>query len=423
NLDQVIPPQDLIQLKNALFAIDPGTPGLTCFRIRISNGKLNWIAANLKKRGEAGDVLTLDMSDIQSLKSDISSAYYDEMTGLLNKQAITDFATKLTRTEPAPTFYLCMLDIDYFKNVNDTFGHLVGDEVITEVAHIIQDNVGTAGKVGRIGGDEFMLVLERVRNEATLRKVLALVRDGVEDRFRQFRGRMNITVTIGAALFPDYVQDYDSLFKLADKMLYLGKTKGRNRYIIYTPEVHGAVDASPQATQTVMLKSSDGQEKIALELNLMANFLHRAHLPIAEAIKRVLVTYGLDELFVFFSQLDESRYGIRRVDLPDGQSQIEETSTEMRILESDVFQPLYDANQTATVNFFDLKKDQHAALMQYMEENERRYLLVYRMSKSKNKGGYVVYANKRDNSRRLSVSDVLNLVYFARMIELTSVDR
>ena len=99
NLDQIIPPQDLMQLKNAIFAIDPGMPGLTCFRIRTSKGTLDWIAANVWKKGEYRELISMELSDIQTLKTDVNSSQFDEMTGVLNKQ--TTDATFMRMKEDA----------------------------------------------------------------------------------------------------------------------------------------------------------------------------------------------------------------------------------------------------------------------------------------------------------------------------------
>ena len=304
NLDQVVPPQDMMQLMNAVFAIDPGARGLSCFRLRTATGKLNWIAANVEKVEDQDDVINMELSDIQTLKTEGALAHYDEMTGILNKQAIKDYATTLTQQYPRKKFYFCLMDIDHFKSVNDTFGHMVGDEVIIDVAHIIRDCVGTDGMVGRIGGDEFMLVLEKVDNKPKAREVLSSIRETVETKYKQFRDTLDITVSIGCSFYPDYTSNYDELFKLTDKMLYLAKIKGRNRYIIYTPEIHGDVNAEPKVA-TVTYHAASGNSKMQLMLKLMSKFLHKTDISIQMAVENILGTYDLDEIFVFYENLEE----------------------------------------------------------------------------------------------------------------------
>jgi len=421
NLDQVVPPQDMMQLMNAVFAIDPGARGLSCFRLRTATGKLNWIAANVEKVEDQDDVINMELSDIQTLKTEGALAHYDEMTGILNKQAIKDYATTLTQQYPRKKFYFCLMDIDHFKSVNDTFGHMVGDEVIIDVAHIIRDCVGTDGMVGRIGGDEFMLVLEKVDNKPKAREVLSSIRETVETKYKQFRDTLDITVSIGCSFYPDYTSNYDELFKLTDKMLYLAKIKGRNRYIIYTPEIHGDVNAEPKVA-TVTYHAASGNSKMQLMLKLMSKFLHKTDISIQMAVENILGTYDLDEIFVFYENLEKSRYGICRKDLEDGKFQIENTDGSMPYLESEQFQQLFNENNVAIANIFDLNRDTYGETVSYLEQKEIRFMVVYHMLETR-KPGYLVYINKRENSARLSESDIADLIYFGRMLELTSSDR
>lgn len=421
NLDQVVPPQDMMQLMNAVFAIDPGARGLSCFRLRTATGKLNWIAANVEKVEDQDDVINMELSDIQTLKTEGALAHYDEMTGILNKQAIKDYATTLTQQYPRKKFYFCLMDIDHFKSVNDTFGHMVGDEVIIDVAHIIRDCVGTDGMVGRIGGDEFMLVLEKVDNKPKAREVLSSIRETVETKYKQFRDTLDITVSIGCSFYPDYTSNYDELFKLTDKMLYLAKIKGRNRYIIYTPEIHGDVNAEPKVA-TVTYHAASGNSKMQLMLKLMSKFLHKTDISIQMAVENILGTYDLDEIFVFYENLEKSRYGICRKDLEDGKFQIENTDGSMPYLESEQFQQLFNENNVAIANIFDLNRDTYGETVSYLEQKEIRFMVVYHMLETR-KPGYLVYINKRENSARLSEADIADLIYFGRMLELTSSDR
>ncbi|MBQ8118271.1 MAG: GGDEF domain-containing protein [Lachnospiraceae bacterium] len=421
NLDQVVPPQDMIQLKNAVFAIDPGASALTCFRIRTSTGKLNWIAANVKKEDNYEETIKMELSDIQTLKEDDDTVRLDPMTGLLNKKAITDYAIHLTALPNPVGFYFCLMDIDHFKNVNDTFGHMKGDEVIADVAHIIRDCVGSNGTVGRIGGDEFMLVLEHVQDKPKAREVMASVRETVEEKYKTMPEGMNITVSIGSAYYPDFADGYDTLFKLTDKMLYLAKQKGRNRYIIYTPEIHGNLNDEVKVAAATRQAVSESA-KLKLVLQLMSRFLHKTDIPIRVAIEDVLVAYDLDELFIYYMDLSKCRYGIRRVDLDADNFRIEDKQENMTFLDSPLFQELFDENHVAVLNLFDLNKEKHKELIEYMEQHGRRFMVVYHMVECR-KPGYVVFTNERENSRRLSESDILDLIYIARMIEITSSDR
>ena len=111
SLDDIIPPQDLLLLKNTLFALNPGEGNLCCFRMRVASGKLNWNAANLQKEdGDSGQI-RMEFEDIQSFRKVKDSGVFDPMTGLYNKQAITDYAHEMVE-HPGKGFYFhCWISI------------------------------------------------------------------------------------------------------------------------------------------------------------------------------------------------------------------------------------------------------------------------------------------------------------------------
>ncbi len=129
------------------------------------------------------------------------------------------------------TFSLAALDIDHFKNINDTYGHPVGDFVLKELARWLKENIRSTDILARTGGEEFAIllpetikvsafsVLERLKNEITSK---TFVKPGEKHRLK-------ITLSIGLASFPEDSDDKEDLFKKADDALYLAKQKGRNR--------------------------------------------------------------------------------------------------------------------------------------------------------------------------------------------------
>lgn len=170
------------------------------------------------------------------------AAEKDSATGLLNKRAMTEFVKNKIRyyneTGKKEEFWLVICDIDYFKNVNDTYGHLFGDEVIYRFAQTIRTWVSDKGVVGRIGGDEFMIMLEHT-DLTELRSILIGIREELEWAFQNKAQDYRFTTSIGVAKYPKDAEDYERLFKIADKALYIAKEKGRDRFIIYTKELHG----------------------------------------------------------------------------------------------------------------------------------------------------------------------------------------
>ncbi len=133
---------------------------------------------------------------------------------------------------------LMILDIDYFKDINDSYGHKYGDEILCKVARIIERTIGYNGMAGRFGGDEFLIVLNTIDTDE-VKNIARNVRMGIQWITAGSKDERLITCSIGIARFPNNVINSIDLFKLADKCLYIAKNKGKNRYIIYTPEIHG----------------------------------------------------------------------------------------------------------------------------------------------------------------------------------------
>lgn len=186
------------------------------------------------------------MGDETARGSDNDMATKDSATGLLNKKAMTDYVASRIRyfeeTGKKEKFWLIICDIDYFKHVNDTYGHLFGDEVIYRFAQTLKTWFGQRGIVGRIGGDEFMVMTEGINDITELRCILTGMRKELEWAFQDKVQDYRFTTSIGVAQYPGDACDYERLFRTADKALYIAKDKGRNRFIIYTKELHGELE-------------------------------------------------------------------------------------------------------------------------------------------------------------------------------------
>jgi diguanylate cyclase (GGDEF)-like protein len=150
----------------------------------------------------------------------------DPLTGLLNRRALLEPVDG----QPAEVMALVIADIDRFKAVNDTHGHLTGDEVIKMVGQAMLAGLGTFGRVGRIGGEEFALV----SSSGATDKLMACLWDFCEriatTPIVVGSASVKVTISIGVASRKDG-QDFDALFAEADRALYLAKAAGRNRVV------------------------------------------------------------------------------------------------------------------------------------------------------------------------------------------------
>lgn len=155
----------------------------------------------------------------------------DYLTGLNNNRKFQEHTQNLIAKNEI--FSLLLLDIDYFKKVNDTYGHPVGDEVLKEFALRMKDaSKPFGGIVSRNGGEEFSILLPNTTDEKAL-EVADLVRQSIEKKLFQISTgeKLKITTSVGISTFPQDAVTTHELYKLADEALYLAKTSGRNKVV------------------------------------------------------------------------------------------------------------------------------------------------------------------------------------------------
>jgi len=183
--------------------------------------------------------------------SDTRKIEIDSLTGLLAKGEITNMVIRTVDVEKRQDVTLAIVDIDHFKQVNDQFGHMTGDNIIRQVASVLADEVGDDGLVGRIGGDEFMILFYDAYDLESARPRLRSIKNTICGLFPpDVPGQPTVTLSIGCAAYPKDAANYEELFALADFALYRAKEKGRNRYIIYSKELHGDISAIKNSTHS-----------------------------------------------------------------------------------------------------------------------------------------------------------------------------
>lgn len=162
-------------------------------------------------------------------------AEHDELTGLFNKAA-TEFLIKETLTgkeNSKGTHALFIIDVDNFKNVNDKLGHLYGDMVLTMLADSLKPLFRSGDVVGRIGGDEFFVLLKNYPTEnLVLNKAQEICRV-FQRSFTENDTTCEVSASVGIALYPQDGTEFDTLYKHADAALYLTKERGKNGFTLY----------------------------------------------------------------------------------------------------------------------------------------------------------------------------------------------
>lgn len=157
-------------------------------------------------------------------------AVTDGLTGLLNRRGMAqrfEQGLSLARREGEP-YALVMFDVDHFKNINDAHGHLAGDTALRKIAHLLGHEKRNEDVLGRIGGEEFLLLLQNKGPQEAkemaerLRRRVQGTQIGIE------KGLVSVTLSAGVAAYPDDGESWDKLFGAADRRLYIAKASGRN---------------------------------------------------------------------------------------------------------------------------------------------------------------------------------------------------
>lgn len=162
-------------------------------------------------------------------------ATHDTLTGVYNRDMFRNHLglaqNRAQRNRSG--FCVMMLDLDKFKEVNDTLGHRIGDRLLQLVARRIREALRKQDSIARMGGDEFLVLLPEVNRRANVNVVAEKVLKLFEVPFRVKEHVLEITTSIGIAIYPDHGKDRDSLIQCADIAMYQAKARGRNNYQYY----------------------------------------------------------------------------------------------------------------------------------------------------------------------------------------------
>ncbi len=171
---------------------------------------------------------------IQELENELSitkkEAGLDHLTGLLNRKAFDEAVNELIeeyKTTKTP-FSFIFIDIDFFKKINDDFGHVVGDEVLKDIANTLKIYLRKEDIIGRYGGEEFGVVLPKIRLETAL-KIAERLKNAIRNKTIKVDGHdIKITASFGVAEIDESINSIDELIKKADLALYSAKKDGRD---------------------------------------------------------------------------------------------------------------------------------------------------------------------------------------------------
>ena len=175
--------------------------------------------------GAIGKIVDVD-DEIKAMADFENRANHDAKTGLFNYNVAKKLIERALSAQDGKTYMLAMFDLDNFKQANDKYGHLFGDEILLAIADRLRSNMRSTDIAARMGGDEFIFFLEYKNNfDPQIKRIF----EHLTEKYKQF----DVGVSMGIVTSDYYNGDYDAWFKLADEAMYDVKKKGKNSYCIY----------------------------------------------------------------------------------------------------------------------------------------------------------------------------------------------
>jgi diguanylate cyclase (GGDEF)-like protein/PAS domain S-box-containing protein len=164
-------------------------------------------------------------------------AWYDALTGLPNRNLLRETMRDMimTAANRKRRMAVMLIDLDRFKDVNDTLGHLVGDALIKSAAELLRQTVGDGGVVARLGGDEFVVLVSEFVHRQEVALLAARVAQALHRTDLVPHIDTQVSASIGVALFPEHGRDMSTLLKNADAAMYQAKRDGRNQFSFFNP--------------------------------------------------------------------------------------------------------------------------------------------------------------------------------------------
>lgn len=213
------------------------------------------LVAELDPDGQIIAVISMgqDVSEYVKSQAHIQRlAYFDSLTNLPNRALFSDRLERASVDAKRYNYFfgLIFLDIDRFKEINDSLGHVAGDELLQETARRFITCVRANDTVARLGGDEFAILLTQVRDPESVARVVDNIHQSFLSPFIISGKELFITLSIGVAIYPNDSSNVGELYKFADSALYSAKSQGRNNIQFYTKEL------TLRATDRILLESA-----------------------------------------------------------------------------------------------------------------------------------------------------------------------
>jgi len=292
----------------------------TEIRIAGSSGKYKWfgVKASMEK-DEADEPLAVIgiLNDIDNEKNMLASlqeqANLDSLTNIANKRHASKKIEKaLTEVGEEAKAAMWIMDIDYFKDINDKYGHHVGDLVLVKMAQTLESMFRKDDIVARIGGDEFLIYMKNIKSEEDIKKKSKILINKVRNLFSDEEKDIKITCSVGISIAPKDGNDYNVLYQKADRALYHAKNAGRNRAVIYIEGWNQSRGLSEDMERRTAL-DSDSVLPLTVRYESMLRFVQRTLVEsknikksINDVLRLVGDEFGVSRAYIFENTKDNT---------------------------------------------------------------------------------------------------------------------
>ncbi|MGO9804525.1 MAG: putative bifunctional diguanylate cyclase/phosphodiesterase [Steroidobacteraceae bacterium] len=243
-LDELVPPSERARAMDCLESTLRGVPAAFEFAVQCSGDARHFECRYLPNAGGGALAIVRDVTQRKHTEAHIQRlAYFDGLTGLPNREWISEYLSQALAEAAGreQSVALLFVDLDQFKRINDTLGHETGDALLRQVAGRLNAALaaaGAAGRLARVGGDEFIVVLTAPTSLAAAEQVAQQAQAALAAPFVQGGYELVVTPSIGIALYPEHGADTEALLKHADAAMYEAKASGRNQARVYTSSLN-----------------------------------------------------------------------------------------------------------------------------------------------------------------------------------------
>jgi c-di-GMP phosphodiesterase Gmr len=244
--------------------VDGDTPILTEEQVGDAEGArtlLTW--RNHLRVGDERLLLrsSIDITERKQFERQLTRlAYLDDLTGLANRTFIQEHIEGIiNQAQSSSRFAVAFIDIDNFKHINDYYSHAIGDMLLSLAARRMSDLIGEKDMIGRISGDEFLLLVDPVESADQLRSTIDRILDELKQPFYIDGFEVLTSASIGVAVYPDHGDNYESLRRHADNAMYRAKTKSKGRAVFFDVEMGRTLTARMELEQRLRLAIRDGR--------------------------------------------------------------------------------------------------------------------------------------------------------------------